>query len=151
MNIKNILGAVVLSLLLVAMGCGFNSENSSVAEKKESVGVNIQIDKSDKVYEASMAYYCDGEHCGSKSVVNANQSVLSGTYYFEFVPADFPDGKIPEDLTFELFVNDAVSQNGVGAISRSAGSVDLGTVNYGDSFNLKLQGDFKEGFGLKTR
>lgn len=151
MSIKNIIGATVVSLLLVCVVCGCRTEKTEAEETKQQVTVKINIDKSDKVYSASMAYYCDGEHCGSPTVINASGSVLSGDYYFSFIPEDFPDGHIPADFSFELFVNDSINSGSTASISRSAGKIDLGRVEYGKTYDYKLQGDFKEGFGLKAK
>ncbi|MCQ2523359.1 MAG: hypothetical protein MJ123_03390 [Lachnospiraceae bacterium] len=145
MNIKSILGAVSLCVLLVFL-CG--CKDTVKEPERNEVVIKVDIDKADKIYSASMAYYCDGEHCGSPTVINANSSVLSGSYSFVFTEIDFPDGQIPQDFSIEIFLSDSVDGK---HISRSAGKVDLGKVAYGHTYEYAVKGDFTEGFGIKNK
>lgn len=145
MNKTSILGAIFVSVFFVLVCCG--CRNEEVAAEESNFKIAVDFDKNDKVYQASVAFYCDGEHCGSQSVINADGSVLDGKLYFTFIEADFPDGRIPNDFEFELFVTPE-SKGGSYPVSRSAGLQAIGKPKFGKTYSYSLKGDFKEGFGI---
>ena len=107
----------------------------------------IKKDCDTAVFQMELTYYLDGKIVATRGAGNADNSVLAkgSTTIFDFLPADFPDGSSPmelSDLSFDLTV---VGKSGQRTVVCKGWPVQA---MYGYTASYTLTGDFKNGFNL---